>query len=193
MTGPSPARPSPVHLSRVDHRALDPPIWGFGAMDATKPYKFIGLGAMDVTKPNKFIGFGAMDATKPYKSLGFGAVYVTKPYKCIGFGAMDVTKPYKCIGFVRYGFSCGPLGREAPQKAAPKPSNVAQSQENPISVGQASGSSHSGGSAISVRVISPVTPALQICLAAFFAADLLAPKSRLASTDRRTICRSKST
>ena len=34
---------------------------GFGAMDFTKPYK----GAMDVTKPYKFIGFGAMDFTKP--------------------------------------------------------------------------------------------------------------------------------
>ncbi len=29
------------------------------AMDATKPYKFIGFGAMDITKPYKFIGFGA--------------------------------------------------------------------------------------------------------------------------------------
>jgi hypothetical protein len=30
-----------------------------GAMDVTKPYKFIRFGAMDVTKPYKFIGFGA--------------------------------------------------------------------------------------------------------------------------------------
>ena len=33
---------------------------GFGAMDVTKPYKFIGFGAMGVTKPYKFIGFGAI-------------------------------------------------------------------------------------------------------------------------------------
>ncbi len=29
----------------------------FGAMEATKPYKFIGFGAMEGTKPYKFIGF----------------------------------------------------------------------------------------------------------------------------------------
>ncbi len=34
------------------------PLPGSGAMDVTKPYKFIGFGAMDVTKPYKFIGFG---------------------------------------------------------------------------------------------------------------------------------------
>ncbi len=39
-------------------------VYGFGAMDVTKPYKFIGFGAMDVTKPYKFIGFGAMDAPR---------------------------------------------------------------------------------------------------------------------------------
>ncbi len=32
-------------------------------------------------------GFGVMDVSKPYKFLGFGAMYVTKPYKFIGFGA----------------------------------------------------------------------------------------------------------
>jgi hypothetical protein len=48
-------------------------------------------GAMDVTKPYRFIGFGAMDVTKPYKCIGFGAMDVTKPYKFIGFGAMDVS------------------------------------------------------------------------------------------------------
>ncbi len=36
---------------------------GFGAMDATKPYKFIGFGAIDATKPYTFIGFGAIDVT----------------------------------------------------------------------------------------------------------------------------------
>ncbi len=44
-----------------------------GAMDVTKPYKFIGCGDMDVTKPYNFIRFGAMDVTKPYKFIGFGA------------------------------------------------------------------------------------------------------------------------
>ena len=47
-----------------------------GAMDDTKPYKFIGFGAMDVTKPYKFIGFRAMDDTNPYKFIGFGAMDV---------------------------------------------------------------------------------------------------------------------
>jgi hypothetical protein len=47
--------------------------FGFGAMNVTKPYKFIGFGAMDVTEPYKFIGFGAMDVTKPYKFTGIGA------------------------------------------------------------------------------------------------------------------------
>ncbi len=46
---------------------------GFGAMDVTKPYRFIRFGAMDVTKPYTFIGFGAMDVTKPYKFIGFVA------------------------------------------------------------------------------------------------------------------------
>ncbi len=32
-----------------------------------------GFGAMDVTKPYKFIGFGAMDVTNPYEIMGFGA------------------------------------------------------------------------------------------------------------------------
>ncbi len=45
-----------------------------------------GFGAMDVTKPDKFIGFGAMEVTKPYDFIGFGAMEVTKPYKFIGFG-----------------------------------------------------------------------------------------------------------
>jgi hypothetical protein len=36
---------------------------GPGAMDVTKPYRFIKFGAMDVTKPYRFIGFGAMDVT----------------------------------------------------------------------------------------------------------------------------------
>ena len=45
-----------------------------GAVDVTKPYKFIRFGAMDVTKPYEFIGFGAMDVTKPYEFIGFGAV-----------------------------------------------------------------------------------------------------------------------
>ena len=35
----------------------------FGAMDVTKPYKFIGFEAMAATKPYKFILFGTMDAT----------------------------------------------------------------------------------------------------------------------------------
>ncbi len=39
------------------------------AMDATKPYEFIGFGAMDATKPYEFIGFGAVDATKPYEPV----------------------------------------------------------------------------------------------------------------------------
>jgi len=68
---------------------------GLWAMDATKPYKFIGFGAMDVTKPYKFIGFGAMEATKPYEFIKFGAMEVTKPYEFIGFGAIHVTKLYK--------------------------------------------------------------------------------------------------
>ena len=38
-------------------------LYGFGAMDATKPYKFIGFGAMGASKPYKFIGFVAMDDT----------------------------------------------------------------------------------------------------------------------------------
>ena len=56
------------------------------------------VGAMDVTKPYKFIWFGAMDVTKPYEFIGFGAMDVTKPYNFIGFGAMDVTKPYNLNG-----------------------------------------------------------------------------------------------
>jgi hypothetical protein len=39
---------------------------GFGAIDVTQPFRFIGLRATDVTKPCKFIGFGATDVTKPY-------------------------------------------------------------------------------------------------------------------------------
>ncbi len=46
----------------------------FGAMDATKPYEFIGFGAIDVTKPFKFTEFGAIDVTKPYKYIGFPLV-----------------------------------------------------------------------------------------------------------------------
>ncbi len=43
---------------------------GFGAMDVTKPYKFIGFGAIDVTKPNKLIGFGAISTiTNETKTL----------------------------------------------------------------------------------------------------------------------------
>ena len=38
-----------------------------GAMDATKPYEFIGFGAMDVTKPYEFIGLGAMDVISAEK------------------------------------------------------------------------------------------------------------------------------
>ncbi len=34
------------------------------------------FGAMDATKPYEFIGFGAMDATKPYEFIGFGGFYV---------------------------------------------------------------------------------------------------------------------
>jgi hypothetical protein len=51
------------------------------------------------------------------------------------------------------GFSCCLLGRFAPQRAATEPSNIVQTQENPISVGQAPASSHSVGSAISVRLL----------------------------------------
>ena len=55
-----------------------------GAMDVTKPYKFIGFGAMDVTKPYKFIGFGAMEVTKPYKFFvrppGVGGVRTPGPH-----------------------------------------------------------------------------------------------------------------
>jgi hypothetical protein len=40
---------------------------------------------MDVTNMN-FIGSGAMDVTKPYKFIGFRG-HVTKPYAFIGFGA----------------------------------------------------------------------------------------------------------
>ena len=84
------------------------------AMDATKPYKFMGFGAMDVTKPYKFIGFGAMEATKPYEFIRFGAMEVTKPYEFIGFGAIHVTKLYKFIGFgARWGsvLTDGPCSR----------------------------------------------------------------------------------
>jgi hypothetical protein len=49
------------------------------------------LGAMDVTKPYKFIKFGAMDGTTPYRNIRFWAMDVTKPYNFTGFGAMDVT------------------------------------------------------------------------------------------------------
>ena len=42
-----------------------------GAIDVTKPYKFIRFGAIDVTKPYKFMGLGAVDVTKPYKFIGF--------------------------------------------------------------------------------------------------------------------------
>ena len=52
-------------------------------MDVTKPNKFRGFGAMDSTKPYKFIVFA-----KPYKFIGFGAMDATKPYKFIGFGAL---------------------------------------------------------------------------------------------------------
>ena len=55
----------------------------------------IRFGAMDAAKPYKFIGFGAMDATKPYKCIGFGAIAITKPHKFIGFGAIAITTPYK--------------------------------------------------------------------------------------------------
>ncbi len=41
-------------------------IW---AVEATKPYEFIGFGAMDVTKPYEFKRFGAMDVTKTYKFI----------------------------------------------------------------------------------------------------------------------------
>ncbi len=37
----------------------------------------MGIGAIDVTKPYKFIGFGSIDVTKPYNL--FGAIDVTKP------------------------------------------------------------------------------------------------------------------
>ena len=36
-----------------------------GAMEATKPYKFMGFGAVEATNTCRFIWFGAMDATKP--------------------------------------------------------------------------------------------------------------------------------
>ncbi len=39
---------------------------------------WIGVGAMDTTKPYKFIGFGAMDVTKPYKFIGFGKLWTRK-------------------------------------------------------------------------------------------------------------------
>ncbi len=61
----------------------------FGAMDVTKPYRFIKFGAMEVTKPYKFIRFGAMDVTKPSKLIKFGAMDVTKPeqiYRVWGHG-----------------------------------------------------------------------------------------------------------
>ncbi len=60
----------------------------FGALDVTKPYKFIGIGALGVTKPYEFIGIGAMDVTKPYEFIGIGAMDVTKPYEFIGIGAI---------------------------------------------------------------------------------------------------------
>ncbi len=86
---------------------------GSGAMELTKPYKFIAfgglprchgakqgiedpgaykligfLGAGDVTKPNEFIKFGAMDVTKPYNFMGFGAMDVTMPDKFTAFGGL---------------------------------------------------------------------------------------------------------
>jgi hypothetical protein len=70
------------------------------AMDATKPYEFIGFGAMDVTKPYEFIRFGAMDATKPYEFIWFGAwvnrgpearIYQPEP--------LDLTGATKCKKF----------------------------------------------------------------------------------------------
>ncbi len=43
------------------------------AMDATKPFEFIGFGAMDATKPYEFIGFGDLREDKmiyPAPDLG---------------------------------------------------------------------------------------------------------------------------
>ena len=42
-------------------------LYGFGAMDVTKPYEFIGFGAMEVTKPYEFIGFGAIDVAAVWR------------------------------------------------------------------------------------------------------------------------------
>ena len=54
-------------------------------------------GAIDITKPYKFIGFGPIDITKPCKFIGSGAIYIIKPYNCLGFGAIGITKPHKCF------------------------------------------------------------------------------------------------
>ncbi len=51
-------RPKSGSKSKISGRILK--VFGFGAMDVTKPYEFIGFGAMDVTKPYEFIGFGAL-------------------------------------------------------------------------------------------------------------------------------------
>ncbi len=49
-------------------------LWGFGAMDGPKPYKFIWFGAMDGPKPYEFMWFGAMEGPQPYEFMGFGAI-----------------------------------------------------------------------------------------------------------------------
>ncbi len=51
--------------------------------------------ARTVHAANRPINLGALDVTKPYKFMEFGALAVTKLYTCMKFAAMDVTKVYK--------------------------------------------------------------------------------------------------
>jgi hypothetical protein len=65
------------NLPKTEPRASGQAAFRYPAQEepwmSPSPINLYGLGAMDVTRPCKFIRFGAMDVTKPCKFIGFGA------------------------------------------------------------------------------------------------------------------------